>query len=94
VTPLGRADKLRIAFAPLYVLVGVKLVWQWVVGVRGSIDSGIRLGTASTEATRLAPLVAAGTARGTIMILWLGLAFIAFGIYRMILIRRALKERR
>jgi hypothetical protein len=63
VTPLSRADKLRIVFAPLYVLIGGRLVAQGWSGHAG-------------------------------IVLAVGLAFVAFGIYRLALIARALGERR
>jgi hypothetical protein len=61
---LSTGDKVRIALAPLHVLVGAALVYHFVIGPR-------------------TPMVAV-----------LGVLFIAFGVYRITLIRRALKSER
>jgi hypothetical protein len=60
---ISRSDKLRIALAPLHLVIGSVLVSDFV-------------------RDRRAP-----------MVLVLGLLFIAFGFYRLALIRRALKSR-
>jgi hypothetical protein len=60
---ISRGDKMRIALAPLHVVIGAVLIRDYTHD-------------------RRAPLV-----------LVLGLLFVAFGIYRLLLIRRALQGR-
>jgi len=62
--PIPRGDLVRMALAPLHIVIGGTLVYRWAVGVR------------------------------TPMVLVLGLSFVAFGLYRLTLIARALKGRR
>jgi hypothetical protein len=61
--PISAGDKLRMALAPLHVLIGCTLVRRFFTGAR------------------------------TPMVLVLGLLFVAFGLYRVTLIARALRER-
>jgi hypothetical protein len=59
---ISKADKLRIALAPLHLVVGGSLIVRFVSGAR------------------------------TPMVLVLGVSFVAFGLYRLALVRRGLKS--
>ncbi len=61
--PISTADTVRIALAPLHVIIGGVLVERFVTSVR------------------------------TPMVLVLGLGFMAFGVYKLVLIRRAWRSR-
>jgi hypothetical protein len=63
---ISGGDRVRIAMAPLHVVIGGALIVQFVRGLE--------------------------TDQSTPMVLVLGIAFVAFGIYRLALIRKALRK--
>lgn len=57
---ISTADKVRIALAPLHIVLGAAILWQFAAGVRA------------------------------LPVLLVGLSFVGYGVYKLLLVRRAL----